>query len=409
MRQILKDRNFVCLSLAAFFMSSCLQLIWVVMPFVVKSLNGSDTDVGLCFMSQMAVYVVFCVWAGVIAHRLRPKKVLMLGSIAQVIVTIGIFAVVWFGGKLIISPIMQLVFLMAMIGIITAFYWPVMMGWISKGHEGAELTKRFGLYNVTWGMANMLLPFIGGYLMEVNYLSPIAGAFVMILGALASVYFLTKPPKRARNREKINQTGELIIEQLNPLNNQFVWTSRIALLAMYTCVGVFRSQLGILYKYELGFGESVYGWSVSLMCLFNVVVFFLMGKGHWWHYKKGIYAFSQVLMLVSLLLVIFSRNVFVQLAAAGLAGVTYAVVYSSHQYYGVAGGRNRSGKMAIHETLIGAGYAAGSILGGVISDHFGRQSPYIFGCAIIAVSGMVQLAVWIWLGKKTPPNTAVQG
>jgi MFS family permease len=400
MRQLFKDKNFICLCLAAFFMSSCLQLIWVVMPFVVKSLNGSDTDVGLCFMAQMAVYVFFCVWAGVIAHRLRPKKVLILGSVGQIAVTIGIFAVVWFGTKLIVSPIMQLVFLMAMIGIITAFYWPVMMGWISKGHEGAELTKRFGFYNVTWGTASMLLPFIGGYLMEVNYLVPIGGAFVMMLGGLASVYFLTKLPPRAKNKNKINNAEDITVEQLNPLNHQFVWTSRVALLTMYTCVGVFRSQLGILYKYELGFGESIYGWSVSIMCLSNVVVFFLMGKSHAWHYKKGIYAFSQVLMLMSLLMVIFSRNVFMQLTAAGLAGITYAVIYSSHQYYGVAGGKNRSGKMAIHETIIGAGYAIGSILGGIISDNFGRQWPYIFGCIIIGAAGIIQIAVWFSLRRR---------
>ncbi|MCE5341463.1 MAG: MFS transporter [Planctomycetaceae bacterium] len=398
MRQLFKDKNFLCLCLAAFFMSSCQQLIWVAMPFIVKSLHGSDTDVGLCFMAQMAVYVFFCIWAGVIAHRLRPKKVLIIGSIGQIFVTSGIFAVVWFSCKLFVGPVTQLVFLMSMIGIITAFYWPVIMGWISKGHEGAELTKRFGLYNVTWGMANMLLPIVGGYLMEVNYLMPIAGAFVMMFGGLASVYFLTKPSPRGKNR--ISKTGDVIIEQLNPLNMQFVWVSRVALLTMYTCVGIYRSQLGILYKYELGFGESIYGWSVSMMCLLNVVVFFLMGRSHWWHYKKGFYAVSQLLIVISLLMIIFSRNVFIQLLASGLAGITYAAIYSSHQYYGVAGGRNRSGKMAIHETIIGAGYAGGSILGGIISDHFGRHWPYVFGCIIVAAAGIIQIAVWFSLGRK---------
>ncbi len=383
-------------------MSSCMQLIWVVMPFIVKSLHGSDTDVGLCFMAQMAMYVIFCVWAGMVAHRLRPKKILVIGSIGQIAVTGGIFTVVWFGSKLFVGPVMQLVFLMSMIGIITAFYWPVTMGWISKGHEGAELTRRFGLYNVTWGMANMLLPIVGGYLMEVNYLVPIAGAFVMMFGGLASVYFLTKPPPRAKNKigKAGNAIGNAIIEQLNPLNRQFVWVSRVALLAMYTCVGIYRSQLGILYKYELGFGESIYGWSVSMMCLLNVVVFFLMGRSHWWHYKKSIYAVSQMLIIISLLMIIFSQNVFMQLLASGLAGITYAVIYSSHQYYGVAGGRNRSGKMAIHETIIGAGYAGGSIFGGIISDHFGRQWPYIFGCIIVAAAGIIQVALWFSMNRK---------
>ena len=44
------------------------------------------------------------------------------------------------------------------------------MGWISTGHEGPELTKRLGFYNVSWGLANTTLPIVGGYLMEVKYL-----------------------------------------------------------------------------------------------------------------------------------------------------------------------------------------------------------------------------------------------
>lgn len=368
------------------------------MPFVVKSLNGSDTDVGLCFMAQMGVYVCFCVYAGVVADRLRPRKVLIISSIGQVLVTIGIFAAIWFRTKLVVSPIYQLVFLMSLIGIITAFYWPVMMGWLSRGHEGAELTRRFGFYNVSWGSANMLLPIAGGYLMEINYLVPIASAAMFMVFGLIAVYDMPSPVRQPK--ADINQTSENLIEQLNPLNRQFVWISRVALLCVYICVGMFRSQLGILYKYELGFGESIFGWSVAVMCLLNVTIFFIMGKSHFWHYKKGWYISSQFLMVVSMAIVIFSRNLFIQLFAVAIAGYAYAVVYSSHQYYCIAGGRRRAGRMAIHETIIGAGYATGSIVGGLISDHFGRFWPYIFGSALILAGGVIQYIVWFALDKK---------
>ena len=379
-------------------MSSCLQLLWVVLPFVVKSLNGSDTDVGLCFMSQTAVYVFFCIYAGIIADRLRPRKVLVICSIAQVAVTCGIFAVVWMQRKFIVSPIMQIVFLLAITGIATAFYWPVMMGWISKGHEGKELTQRFGFYNVTWGSANMLLPIVGGYLMEVNYLSSIGVAAVLMTFGLFCIYNVSNPDKSQKAHTQ--QSTETIAEQLNPLNTQFVWTSRVALLAMYICVGMFRSQLGILYKYELGFAESIFGWSVSIMCLLNVAIFYIMGKSHWWHYKKGFFAFSQILILAAMVMIIFSRNLFIQLLAAALAGITYSAVYSSHQYYCVAGARRRSGSMAIHETIIGAGYAIGSISGGIVSDHLGRNWPYIFGGILVAAAAIVQVIIWFALARK---------
>jgi len=384
-------------------MSSCLQLIWVVMPFVVKAMEGSDTEVGLCFMGQMGVYVVFCVIAAIAIHRLKPKKVLLASTAVQTVIVCTMYMVIKGGSRLYFSPIMQLVLLMSFIGLITAFYWPVLMGWISTGHEGTELTKRFGFYNVTWGMANMLLPIVGGYLMEINYLMPIAAAVIMMILCMGSVATIQKTRVGAKI-EAIKQAE--VSDKLNPAQRQFVFMSKVALFAVFVCVGIFRSQLGILYKYELGFSESIYGWSISLMCLFNVIFFYIMGRGHWWHYKKGFFVASQVLTVVCLVMIVLSRNLFVQLAAAGLTGITYAAAYSSHQYYGVSGGKNRSRLMAIHEIILGAGYASGSLLGGVFSDHFGRNWPYIFGAIVIAAAGVIQISIWFALKRNQNSSNA---
>lgn len=378
-------------------MSSCLQLIWVVMPFVVKAMNGSDTEVGLCFMGQMGVYVVFCIVAAIAIHKLKPKKVLLTSASAQILIVCAMFLVIQAASTIILSPIMQLVVLMSSIGLITAFYWPVIMGWISTGHEGAELTKRLGLYNVTWGMANMLLPIVGGYLMEINYQVPIAAAIVMMIFCVISVSTLKK--MRDKDRITIIQQAQSC-EKPDPAQRQFLLMSRVALCTVFICVGIFRSQLGILYKFELGFAESIYGWSISLMCLFNVSFFYIMGKSHWWHYKKGFFAAVQALTVFCLIIIVISRNIFVQLAAAGLTGITYAAAYSSHQYYGVSGGKNRSRRMAIHEIILGTGYAVGSVLGGIISDHLGRNWPYIFGAIVISLAGLIQVIIWFALKQN---------
>jgi MFS family permease len=400
MRQLFKDKNFLRLCLAAFFMSSCLQLVWIVMPFIVKAMGGSDTEVGLCFMGQMGVYVIFCLINSTIIDRFKPKKVLVLGAAAEVFVAFGLLAAVWYGNNsgIFLSPIMRLVFLMSITGIITAFFWPVMMGWISTGHEGAALTKRFGFYNTTWAIANMLLPIIGGYLMEIDYLLPLAVACLMAIGCFAAASTarcISKDPKPQENNP-----DDTIKEEFRRENRQFLWTSRVALLATFMCAGIFRSQLGILYKFELGFPESVYGWSVSLMCLFNIVVFWMMGKSHYWHYKKGLFAAAQASIILCMVVIILSGSLFLQLLASGLSGICYGVVYSSHQYYGVSGGTKRSGLMAVHETIIGTGFAVGSLVGGILSDAFGRRSPYWFACAVIIAGGLVQVLLWFSIRKE---------
>ncbi len=387
------------LCLAAFFMSSFLQLISIVLPFVVKAMNGSDTDVGLCFMAQMGTYVFFCILAVLIIDKLKPKKVLQIAAGTGIIVSLCFLAAVWYGKNngIFFGPIARLIFLMAMVGIITAFFWPTMMGWVSTGFEGAELTKRFGFYNIAWITANTIMPVIGGYLMEISYLLSLALAVIMAILCFISLY-----PTKCISQipQKHHEDGNIVVQQIPRENRPFVWISRVALFTALVCVGIFRSQLGILYKFQLGFSESSYGWSVSLMCLFNMVVFYMMGKSHYWHYKKGLYVAAQVSIIGCMAMMIICKSLPLQLLASGLAGVWYGYIYSSHQYYGVSGGTKRSGLMAIHETIIGAGFATGSLFGGILSDAFGRYSPYWFGCAVIVAGGLVQVVLWFIAGRS---------
>ncbi|MCX5632617.1 MAG: MFS transporter [Phycisphaerae bacterium] len=401
MRQFFKDKNFLLLCLAAFFMSSCLQLGGIVLPFAVKAMRGSDTDIGLCFLGQMSAYVICCMLAFAVIDRFKPKRVLLITAGAGIIISFGFFVIVWYGNNngIFFNPITRLIILMVMVGVITAFFWPVIMGWISTGYEGAELTKRFGFYNVAWASANTIMPVIGGYLMEINYSFPLAVSVVIASLCFISLY----PTKCISQSPKPHQSGsDTVRQQTAKQNRQFVWMSRVALFATWVYVGIFRSQLGILYKFELNLSESVYGWATALMCLSNVIVFLMMGRSHWWHYKKTLFALIQASAVLSLIIILFSGNAAFQLFAAGLSGVCYGFIYGSHQYYGVSGGTKRSGLMAIHETIIGAGFAIGALVGGILSDSFGRYSPYWFACAVIVTGGFIQVLLWKSLQKSEP-------
>lgn len=380
-------------------MSSCLQLGGIVLPFVVKAMGGSDTDIGLCFLGQMGAYVICGILAFAIIDRFKPRKVLLITAGAGIIISSGFFAIVWYGNNndIFFNPITRLIILMSMVGIITAFFWPVMMGWVSTGYEGAELSKRFGFYNVAWASANTILPVIGGYLMEINYLFPLAVSVILASLCFVSLYStkcISQSPKPHQS------SSDAVCQQTAKQNRQFVWMSRVALFATLVYIGIFRSQLGILYKFELKLSESVYGWATALMCLSNVMVFWMMGKSHWWHYKKTLFALIQVSAVFSMIIILFSGNIAFQLFAAGLSGVCYGFIYGSHQYYGVSGGTKRSGLMAIHETIIGAGFATGALIGGILSDSFGRYSPYRFVCAVIIVAGLIQIILWFSINKE---------
>lgn len=355
---------------------------------------------GLCFMGQMGVYVFFCILSGLIIDKLNPHKLLLISSTAQFFITLGFFATVWYGSKnqLCVSPVTILIILMSFAGVTTAFYWPVMMGWISTGYEGAELSKRFGFFNMSWGTASMIMPIIAGYLAEVNNALPVFVAIitsVLCFAAVVSCKYSGKTTSAKQNQpEQINSDGEEYCK------TAFVWMARIALLSTFICVGIFRSQVGIFYKFELGFAESFYGWSVAIMCFFNVAVFYAMGKSHWWHYKKMPFVVSTAAILLSMLIILLSKSLAMQFLSAAFGGICYGFVYSSHQYYGVSGGKKRSALMAIHEIIIGAGVSSGALFSGIVSDAFGRYSPYKYACMFVLVAAIAQIVLWFSMCKK---------
>ena len=351
-------------------------------------------------MGHMGVYVFFCILSGLIIDRLNPHKLLLISSAAQFFIVLVFFVTVWFGCKnqLCVSPILILIILMAFTGVATAFFWPVIMGWISTGYEGVELSKRFGFYNITWGIASIILPIIAGYLVEVNYTLPVFAAVItssLCFAAAVSGKYSGKAVITQRNQpDQINGDG------VEYRKNAFVWMARIALLATSTCAGVFRGQVGILYKFELGFAESIYGWSVAIMCFFNIVAFYVMGKSHWWHYKKLPFAVGAAAILLSMLIILMSKNIAMQFLSAAFGGVCYGFAYTSHQYYSISGGKKRLALMAIHEIIIGAGISAGALFGGILSDTFGRYSPYKYACMFVSVAAIAQIVLWFSLRKK---------
>ena len=175
---------------------------------------------------------------------------------------------------------------------------------------------------------------------------------------------------------------------------KFRWMSRIALLTSFVYIGLVRTQLAVFFKFELPFTESDYGSAVLVMSIFTFAVFTLTGQSHAWHYKLWLFIGCQILILVSMLLILFTSSLALLTFAVALIGIGESFMYASHLYYGVSGETRRSGRMAIHELILSLGFAAGCIFGGILSDKYGRYSPYWFGFIVVTIGLCIQGIVW---------------
>ena len=50
--------------------------------------------------------------------------------------------------------------------------------------------------------------------------------------------------------------------------------------------------------------------------------------------------------------------------------------------------------MAVHEIVMGIGYAAGSIAGGYLAEYYSRYWPYWFGFAAVMIALAVQAFIF---------------
>ena len=369
--------------------------IWVVaLPFVIKRLSGLDSDVGLCVGLGFGGYVAACLLGRYVLDYLDAKRTVQCGAGAVAVVVTAMYLTVlaadkgYFGSK----AILALTVLSGMQGFMTAMFWPPLMGWLSMGREGRQLNQRLGIHNVAWSFGALIGPLIGGYLIEVSSTLPVMVCVLITLLSFAAVSFARRPLGQGNIADRSGAKGDG--DKIDLLGRRFMWMGRIALLGSFVCVGLLRTQLALLFKFNLGFSESDYGMVITVMCLVVFVVFFAMGRTHAWHYVLSIFLGVQVLMFLSMLMILNGAGLWEFFVSAGFAGVSQAFLYSSHLYYGVSGAKNRSGRMAVHEVILSAGIAVGSVAGGYLSDDFGRYAPYWFGIGVMAAGLLVQSGIY---------------
>ncbi|MFH1613758.1 MAG: MFS transporter [Planctomycetota bacterium] len=394
-----KQENVVPLCSVAF-LQSCSGGVWfVAMPFILKRLGGTDTQLGLCLGFWFVAYTIGCLSAAPLLDKFDPKRTILLGLIANVLATFGMLLVVIMaqpsGSSF--SPPVAMILLSSISGVFGSLFWPPLMGWFSTGYEGVRLNRRLGLFNASWSCGALATPYFGGLIVEQSSAWALALTLAFSLAAVAALIFARSPNGVI---PAFNCPDKQSDDLMPTLLGRFRWIARVALLSSMTCIGLARTQLAVLFKFELAFTESDYGSAILAMSIAVFAVFTLAGRTHAWHYKLWLFISAQLLLLIGMVLILYTSALVVLTLAVVMIGAGESFMYTSHLYYGVSGGKRRSARMAIHETTLSMGFAAGGLAGGLLSDHFGRYSPYKFGFGIVAAGLVVQAIIWLALKPK---------
>lgn len=388
---------------SALFFASAHVAAWLVsLPFIIKRLGGSDTQVGICIGMYMGLYSVGCLLTGRLFHHRNPKTISLIGIVLMILAASGACLVVMQHEKIngSFDPVLLLTGLVGLTGLFASLFWPFVGGWVSMGFEGRALNRRLGLYNISWSSGGIIASLVSGYLVEINSQIPLltaAGCLLVSFILMSNIHGPSDKLYKFRTAD-INPSN-ISLNTTPPGQLVFLWMSRVALLIGFAATALVQTQLGLLFKYELGFSESLLGKVAMIIGIANFLTMLSMGRWPIWHYKKIVLLLSYVFLLLSLIIILNSTTQTGFFIAAVLMGCGLGAVYSSHLYYGLSGSTKRSALVAIHEAILSAGFVIAAFVGGYLSDHMGRYWPYWFGVALVIVALVVELVIWLTLSR----------
>ncbi len=379
----LRDRwSPIALLVTSFVGSAAFGEMFVALPYFARALSCTPGQVGWLGGVYTVCYAGATLLAGHSMDRFSPRTLTVISSFAL----LACAALMGFSGSA-----AQLFGVVALYGVCTVWMWPPLMGWISRGLEGAALNRRLGWFNAAWSSGLIVGPLMGGLLYS---LWPPA-AFLAAAGchlACACILLSAIAPHRATAPTAVLPRTEQPASDAGAQMIRFRRLARIGLFAGYLVIGLLRYQLPGVAQ-SLGLDAARYAPISTTLSATQAVGFALLGATHAWHFRRPWLWAMQALLGGVLLVVASTRSEAGLYLVCALAGLGVSFLYASHLYYGVSGGSDRARLMAIHEILLSAGFLTGSVGGGVLSDAVGLRAPYWVGAALLGASIVLSMVV----------------
>jgi MFS family permease len=314
--------------------------------------------IGLFASSATLTYFLGCVFLKKAVSRLKPRHAVEIASSGMMITSILIL----------FAPQPWVAFLSYMAyGLFMSLYWPPIMGWLTRGMEGGELSRRISWFNLSWSLGIGFAPYLAGVLTEYH-----AALAVLVSGALMGVIFLGIVIATAAVPEIkaiVSSQTHTKTHGLQDSSTNLRYITWLGLFSAYVIFGVTMNVFPLYARAELLLRESTIGMLLLIRGLVTAGFFVLMGRSSLWQYNRKLMLFTQIFLAGACLAGLFSITFITLSLFFMLFGVAFAALYTNSIFHGAAGSVDRESRMAIHEAVLTAGVILGSSLGGSIYQY----------------------------------------
>jgi MFS family permease len=349
--------------------------------------NSTSAEIGWFSSLWAFSYLIGCFLLHKLSRTLGAHRSIATATFIMALVVI----LMMFSKSLFLMYILYSIF-----GLITALFWPPLMGWLSEDLEGSELNRVMGFFNLSWSTGLVLSPYLAGLLLELNLNYPFR--FIIVIYGLLSIALVVIPmfSPRLLLHGKIKNEKKLLVDSSTPLR----YVAWLGNLTGYIVFGVILFVFPLYAREELQLAESSIGLLLLFRALFSTFIFVLAGKLSWWHYNKVFMLILQFLTVVFALFIPYIRSWLGFTFSMFLFGVLFAAQYSSSIFHGVSGSIHREKRMAIHESVLTIGIILGAVGGGEIYQRWGMVVAFNVAAAAAALILILQVIIIVIQNKN---------
>lgn len=368
---------------AAFINSLAIGTMSLGLLFVVKDLySASPALVGFLGALWSSSYFVGCIILRRTVSRFKPRT-------AMFIMTSG-SALIW--TSFLLAPgLWQAYVAFCLYGLITAFFWPPLMGWLSTGLEGTELNRATSRFSLSWSIGGVFSAYIAGILSEHGKFLPIL--LSTSLFAINAVLILTSNLFVAEDKVIASDDPE-VVESVDR-STMLRFPAWLGAFLIYAVLGVLFNVFPVFARDRLAQSESTIGFMLTMRALATALGFLVLGRLTFWQFKR--YTLPALSMITALVLVvlIFQRSGMGFALCFGLLGFLQSGMYNNSLFYATSGALDRNKRASVHEALVTFGQVVGSISGALLYQAFSMTAVFL-GLVLLVLLGALAQAVMIY-------------
>lgn len=294
----------------------------------------------------------------------------------------------------------------AIFGLALSLFWPVVMGWISSGLEGRQLSRVLGWFNFSWSMGAILSPVAAGWLEDMGNSFALRGGSLMFLAAMcliaAGIFLMPElsrktfiPPRQFAFGKK-NENGTFL--------RYPAWFS---VFASFFLVGTIVTVVSLAAGDELDITKKTVGILFMVRALTMSLILVVMGQTSWWHFRGNQMAVGALVGVFAAVSLAFTRSTVMMGLIMLVVGVVISQSYTNSIFHGVSGVTDKTWRMAIHEMTINAGLILGSVSGGLVYGAFGITTAYLISAAVMLISFFTVGVILILIRRKNLIHGAI--